>query len=442
LAERRLRALVVSYAFPPWGEVGALRVFNFCRRLPQFGVDPVVLTVREENLEVRDSSITLPSDLPVIRTGVITNPLDWYRRMRPEASASSGVRGSLGEDSSEIASFLRKNILAALHIPDRYWGWYFPALRATRELLEREKVDVLISSGPPWIPHVIARSIKRRYGIPWLADFRDPWSKLSHGNVTRPNWWNRLAEKMEAGCVRDADLVICNTQRFGDGMRDAYPALNPKKFRVLNNGYDDSASVRPVTDASASEKLLLHLGSLYGERRIDTFLLAIANLVKTGRLRSEATKVLFQGDMDAKYVAEATRLVPELVKRKVAEFRPRVPFDEARKLLWKSNLLLLFQGSHSLQLPAKFYEYLQTGIPIFAVCDAGALTDVIEATGAGVWVTAQDSDSIAEELLKALEMPRRTSEEVTQSSAAYQYSSLSRTLSEWMQEVAAEQGPQ
>jgi hypothetical protein len=93
-------------------------------------------------------------------------------------------------------------------------------------------------------------------------------------------------------------------------------------------------------------------------------------------------------------------------------------------------------------VPAKFYEYLQTGIPIFAVCDAGALTDVIEATGAGVWVTAQDSDSIAEELLKALEMPRRTSEEVTQSSAAYQYSSLSRTLSEWMQEVAAEQGPQ
>jgi hypothetical protein len=113
---------------------------------------------------------------------------------------------------------------------------------------------------------------------------------------------------------------------------------------VLNNGYDDSASVQPMTQASAPQKLLLHLGSLYGERRIDTFLLAIAQLVNTGRLRSEATKVLFQGDMDAKYIAEATRLVPELVKGNVVEFRPRVPFDEARKLLWKSTCFCYFRG--------------------------------------------------------------------------------------------------
>ena len=435
MPEHRLRALIVSYAFPPWGEVGALRILNFCRRLPEYGIDPVVLTVKEEYLDVRDASVTLPPDLSVVRTDMVTNPLDWYRKVKPAATATPNIRRPANGESPVQASGLRKNVLAALHIPDRYWGWYWPALRAADQMLRRDKFDVLFSSGPPWIPHVIARRIKHKHRIPWLADFRDPWAKLSHGNVERPGWWNRRSEKMEEDCVRDSDIVICNTQRLRDGMRQAYPAIDPEKFRFLSNGYDDSASIQAPPGEAGPQKLLLHLGSLYGERRIDTFLSAFAKLLGSGQIPPHSAKVVFQGDTDAKYIAAADSIVPELIKDKSVEFRPRVRFQEAQQLLWKSHLLLLFQGSHALQLPAKFYEYLQTGIPIFAVCDEGALSDVIVATQSGVWTPAADEARIAEKLALALRMPRRTPEEVRQSSSAYQYSSLTRTLANWMREV-------
>lgn len=430
----RLRALVVSYAFPPWGEVGGLRILNFCRRLPQYGIDPVVLTVKEECYDSRDNSVTLPPDLTVVRTGVIANPLDWYRKAKPGASSSPNGRPSKDHAPAK-PSRLRKDILAALHIPDRYWGWYWPALRAADELLRREKFDVVFSSGPPWIPHVIARQIKHRYRLPWLADFRDPWAKLSHGNAERPEWWNRLAIKMESRSVGDADLVICNTQRLQAGMQDAYSQLAPEKFRFLSNGYDDSVSVQLPRTEPAPQKLLLHLGGLYGERRIDTFLLAFAKLLGSGQVAPGSAKIIFQGDADAKYIAQANQIVPNLIADQSVEFRPRVSFRQAQQLLWKSDLLLLFQGSHALQLPAKFYEYLQTGIPIFAVCDEGALSDVIDATQSGVWVPAADEARVAEKLLTALQMPRRSPEQINRTSSAYQYSSLTQRLADWMQEL-------
>jgi len=438
LPERRLRALIVSYAFPPWGEVGALRILNFCRRLPQYGIDPVVLTVKEECLDVRDASIVLPADLRIVRTGMVTNPLDWYRKVKPGASPIPNQQRAASV-KLQPASGLRRNVLAALHIPDRYWGWYWPALRAANHLIQHEKIDVLFSSGPPWIPHLIARRIKKKHGIPWLADFRDPWAKLSHGNVARPAWWNSLSEKMEENCVRDSDIVVCNTQRLRNGMRQAYAGVKPDKFRFLSNGYDDSVSLQASSKQLGTQKLLLHLGSLYGERRIDTFLSAFAKLLRSGRISPHSAKILFQGDTDAKYISEADSMVPDLMAEKSVEFRPRVRFQEAQQLLRSSDLLLLFQGSHVLQLPAKFYEYLQTGIPIFAVCDEGALSDVIEATQSGLWAPAADEAKIAEKLTAALQMPRRTPEEVKQTSAAYEYSSLARTLADWMRELEQEQ---
>jgi glycosyltransferase involved in cell wall biosynthesis len=436
LSERRLRALVVSYAFPPWGEVGGLRILNFCRRLPQYGIDPVVLTVKEECYDSRDNSVSVPSDLTVVRTGVITNPLDWYGKVKPGAAPTPNGQRPSKDRAPAKPSRLRRDVLAALHIPDRYWGWYWPALSAAGDLLRREKFDVVFSSGPPWIPHLIARQIKHQYRIPWLADFRDPWAILSHGNVERPPWWNRLAIKMESQCVRHADLVICNTQRLQTGMQQAYSQLTPEKFRFLSNGFDDAVSVQLPRTERTAQKLLLHLGSLYGERRIDTFLLAFARLLRSARLPAGSAKIIFQGDADPKYIAQANQIVPNLIADWSVEFRPRVSFQEAKQLLWKSDLLLLFQGSHALQLPAKFYEYLQTGIPIFAVCDEGALSDVIAATQAGIWTQAADGDRVAEKLLAALRMPRRTPEEINRTSSAYQYSSLTQRLAGWMQELA------
>ena len=431
---RPFRVLVVSYAFPPFGEVGSIRVAHLCRYLPNYGVEPIVLSVQDNYYEIRDDTMEVPANVRVLRTTMVPNPLDWYGRLKRRFKSSASTAPSIQDNRAQTSSIasLRSHILALLQFPDRHWGWYLPAVRTAEMFAHEEGVDAIFSSGPPWISHVIARNLKTKLGVPWLADFRDPWASL----VPRrgPAWAHNLAERLEASCMQVSDLVLCNTDRLRQAFQRRYPELDPAKFRTLTNGYEHLAV--PIINKTSSKRLLLHLGSIYGLRRIDTFLAALSDLVSSKRLSTESFQVVLQGDMSPSVLAEAARTVPDLLKSGCVELRLRTSWAEAHNLLWQANLLLLFQGAHKLQVPAKFFEYLQTGIPILAVTEEGALTDILLETESGIWANSGNSQEIADVLLAALQLPRRCPEYMrNRFSKQYHYSGLAERLSLWIREI-------
>jgi len=432
-----LRILVVSYTFPPHAEVGSIRVGQLCRYLPEHGVDPVVLTVEEQFYEATDPNRTIPSPLKVMRTGMISR-MEWYgntmrllRHWVLSASSEADVSQIRGKGRQ---SRLRQNILALLQIPDRYWGWYLPAIRRAEQFLRQENVDAIFSSGPPWTSHLVARHLKKKFGVPWLVDFRDPWVSMVPDR-TRPRWWHKLAEHLEGSCVRLSDLVLCNTDRLRHAFQRRYSELDPARFQTLTNGFGDLPA--PPIQRQNPRRLLLHLGSIYANRRIDTFLTALAGLIHSGRLSPERLQVVFQGDIEASHLETAAKIVPDLLQSHCVEFRARVNWEQAWQLLWNSDLLLLFQGSHELQVPAKFYEYLQTGIPILAVTEEGALTDILQATESGIWVHSGDPQAIADGLLRAMQMPKCSQEGVgNRHSNRFHYRVLAEQLSCWIRKLS------
>jgi len=433
-----LRILVVSYAFPPLAEVGSIRIAQLCRYLPDYGIKPVVLTVQEKFYQTIDPTRTLDGSMRVVRTPMMSTPLDWYGSMKRLFKSSVRARDfdtNISQSTDrQVRSRMRQHILALLQIPDRDWGWYWPAIRRAEQVLRSEGADALFSSGPPWTSHLVARHLKKKFGLPWLADFRDPWASLDPA-PPGPRWRHRLMEHLEGNCIRTADLVLCNTDRMRQAFQRRYSALNTAKFRTLTNGFEDLPAPRIVP--AHPKRLLLHLGSIYANRRIDTFLKALAGLACSGRLSAESFRVIFQGDINASHLAEATKIVPDLLKSKCVEFRPRVNWEEAWQLLWQSDLLLLFQGTHELQVPAKFYEYLQTGIPILAVTEEGALTDILQATESGIWAKSDDPQAIADGLLRALQMPKHSREEISKRlSNRYHYRALAEQLSLWTRELS------
>jgi glycosyltransferase involved in cell wall biosynthesis len=414
--------------------VGSVRIAHLCRYLPNYGIEPIVLSVRDDYYEVRDDTMSVPANLRVLRTRMIPNPLDWYSRVKRYFNSSTVSAPSIQNNNARVSSVaaLRRHILALLQFPDRRWGWYLPAIRSAERFAHEEGVDAIFSSGPPWISQVIALGLKKKLGVPWLVDFRDPWASLAPGSG--PAWAHNLAKRLETDCMHLSDLVLCNTDRMNQALQQHYAELDPTKFRTLTNGYEHLAI--PVMNRTHSRRLLLHLGSIYGLRRIDTFLAAVSDLVSSRRLSPESFQVILQGDMSPSLAAESARAVPELLKNGCIEFRPRTSWTEAHALLWEADLLLLFQGSHELQVPAKFYEYLQTGIPIFAVTEEGALTDILDATESGIWARAGDWEQIASMLLQALQLPRRTPEYMrSRFSGQYHYAGLAERLSRWVQEV-------
>jgi glycosyltransferase involved in cell wall biosynthesis len=437
--DRQLRVLMVSHTFPPLAEVGTIRVTQLCRYLPDWGIEPIVLSAEERSYETQDYTRKLPPGLRVLRAPTMSTPLDWYGAARRQLGRSGPAHRPAGTGSNtEDIGILRRNFKSLLQVPDRYWGWYLPAIRMGTRLLRQEKIDAIYSSGPPWTSHLVARHLKRKFGLPWLIDFRDPWASAVPEEV-KPGWWHHLAKRMEESCIRSSDLVLGNTERLTVAFQRRYADLDAAKFRTLTNGFEDP--VIPPLRQLGSKKLLLHLGSLYAHRRIDTFLMAMADLVSSRRVAPESFETLFQGETEPSYSAEAARLVPQLMESGCIKFSPRINHEEASKLLWQADVLLLFQGSHALQVPAKFYEYLQTGIPILAVSEEGALPDVVAETEAGVWVRPGDPREIALALLRALERPAKNPDDVTQQFAGrYHYRNLARELSLWIAEVCAASG--
>lgn len=436
-----IRVLVVSYAFPPDAAVGGLRIARLCRYLPEHGVQPIVLSMQDRFYEEVDYTVSAPEQIEVVRTKSMTTPLDLYRRAKQSLKKSSKNGG--GNGSRELyadPSFVRRQILALLQFPDRYWGWYLPALREAENLLQQGKVDVIFSSGPPWISHLIARRLKVRHQLPWMADFRDPWARLLP-EKRDPGWFQGLSEFLEDRCIKSADLVVCNTERLRRAYQLQYKDLDESRFRTLTNGFEECGSNKPKGRTSV-KRAIVHLGSIYGLRRIDTFLQAIAQLTRSGKLDPESFQLVFQGDVSSDSIQQAEKNCPDLLEKGCLEFRPRIAWKDAQEVLAGADRLLLFQGNHQLQIPAKFYEYVQTGIPIFAVTEKGALSDLLDETQAGVWVSPESPDEIARRFVDFLEMPRRAPESLMlELNDRFHYRQLSSKLSDWMHTLLGREAP-
>jgi len=427
-----LKVLLITFNFPPDAEIGTRRVAAFCRYLPEFGVQPVVLTVEEHFYKVLDKTIPMPQGFRVVRTPLV-NPLYYYQRIREHFRIKPKVLSGREKVQPAVRKSrgFRHQLLTLLNTPDQYLGWYLPAIKAAEKLIHNEPIDVVLSTGPPWTPHLIARHLKKKYHIPWLADFRDPWASDPWRYQVLPQWRQRIDRRLEASCVRWADLVLSATNSIRTQFAGQYPG-SLAKFVTLTNGFDGSNVVKPRTTSQGSHRLFLHLGSLYGGRRIDTFCAALMDLTDEGLISAAETKVLFVGDNDPEIIAAAQQVAPKLLQNNCIEFRPSIPWKEARQFLDRADVLLIFQGEHRYSVPAKFYEYLQTGKPIFAIVEQGELSEMLETTGSGLWADPLDPKNIARKFVDVLHLPARPSEEVERLAKLYHFRSLTQTLVDWI----------
>jgi glycosyltransferase involved in cell wall biosynthesis len=435
--DRPLNILFVSYAYPPTNEVGAMRVARLCRYLPEFGIAPIVLSVEPRFYPNQDASLEAPSGIPVERTPVLRTPLDFYRRL--SSNARSGQPSPVVETQPRFG-FARRQILALLQMPDPYWGWYFPAIRKAGEIIKNRKISMVISSGPPWTGHLIARHLKRKFRLPWIADFRDPWLANPWRWIEElPGWRDWSDHWMESSCLNHADLVTCITEALREDFLVRYPKLPKSRFAVVTNGVDGTFPSSTLPRPRSSKVICLHLGALYRPslRRIDTFCQALVDLARDGKLRAENFQVIFVGSESPASELTAQRIAPELIQNHCIEFRPRVTRRESDVLLECADILLIFQGNHRISLPSKFFDYLGTGKPMLAIVEKGALSDMVEKTGSGAWVAPGDSKAIAQKVLEILQFPTKTAEEVRPVLAQFHFRKLASQFADLARGVAS-----
>lgn len=441
--------LIASY-FPPGTSSGTMRTVKFAKYLPEFGWNPQVLTMSPEAYNPKRFDFSLVSgldpQLKVHRTAV------WmpdralarlYKRIRnfggsPAITGNDGA-GKAGAQQARKRRWLVSDFLDWMHFPDDYGGWLIPGILEGRKLLRREHVDVLYSTAPSPVAHLIAMGLKRITGLPWIADFRDPWEVLFPEciYVEGENRMKRVAE-IAVGelAVGAADLVIANTDLACEAFQKRFPRLPTEKFVTLPNGFDpvDFEDAQP-TESEGAKLTVTYAGTFFADLRTpDETLQAVNELVQEGRINPARFALKFVGCGPV-----SAPQTPTL------EIIPRVAYLDSLRIMGQSDVLLLLQQSekYRLQIPAKTYEYMAVRKWILALAPDGSTAELVRRMPNGVVVAPGRKEDLKSALSKFYRMfLEKKLYPVPQDEAlarAFTRREQTRTLGNWLRQVGKRQ---
>ncbi len=382
---RHKKILIVTYYFPPSGGAGVQRCLKFVKYLPEFGWQPVVLTVKDADYPAYDESLLseVPENVPVYRTKIF-EPYQLYRRLTGKKAGEAMDIATLSRDSSQqrkwserLAEFIR----STLFIPDARIGWKPYAVREGLEIIHKEKIDVILSSAPPYTCHLIGRALKLKTGLPWICDFRDSWvGWLSAAKRTGIPKWIELHQ--EHSVLRDADRILTVSPGVQEDLSGRHTKLLDQRWLQLPNGYDshDFEGIEPYPNNNKLK--ITYTGSLYGNRNPANLLNALIELIREDERWNRYLRLKFVGRVAQPILEQFNQ--PEI--NGLIEYLPYVPHQESVRQLLSTDLALLIIDDAPANkgiLTGKLYEYLGSRKPILALAPPGNAVDLIRELNAG-----------------------------------------------------------
>ena len=409
---------MASYYFPPDAAVGALRLAKFVRALPEFGWDPVVITVRDEYRDQGFDHEQLEGlgGIPIIRTRefprvsqrVRTVLAAGLRRRRGHAAAGSAeapaspIRSAAAHHHVEpvLTRVKRWIISLAVLLPDDKKHWAFRAALTALGLIRRRKIECVLTSGPPFSTHVIGLLAKTVSRVRWVADFRDPWVDMLDERFphTRSTASDFIERRMEALVARAADTVVVTTPRMLEALRARYSTLPPDRFMCIPNSIDTEKFAAPA-DPKPEPLTITYAGTLYFDRTPEPLFQAIGALIASGRIAAGDIKIQLVGRCGTINGVDTGRVVRQYGLESVVDVLSPVPYLEAIRMMRRSHLLLVLAPErHRLVVPAKIYDYLGSGSRLLAIAERGATADLMAETASGRCFSETDVSSLADYL--------------------------------------------
>jgi glycosyltransferase involved in cell wall biosynthesis len=375
-----VKALVVSFYFPPAGGGGVQRPLKLAQYLPALGVETHVLAPDDPRWVHRDDALRLPTQA-------------WVHRSR-YLGPSGGKPAEILERTAGVERAVAQARLLGrrLLVPDENVGWNVTAIPAAIRLVREHGIDWVITTSPPGSVHLVGAAVARATGARWLADIRD--SLVAHPHRRADTAATKAKERLRTSIARlvasRADAITC----VSEAIAEETLALNPRgPVRAIANGsdFDDVAGLEyhPL-----ARMRLTHAGSFFGRRDPRPFLQALHD---TGL----DVVARFLGDFRSsdREWAEGLGLGDRL------ELIPYVPRAESLAMQRDSEALLLLipdaGGRGRGVLSGKVFEYLAVGRPILAaVPPDGAAAELIREVGAGPVVAPDDVQGIGRALVE------------------------------------------
>ena len=393
------RVLIITYYWPPAGGAGVQRPLKFSKYLPEFGWEPVVFTAEDPHYPMEDASLLaqVPEDLQIVRCP-IWEPYDLYRKLLGYKKDEKVQAGFIEEREQNnklvgIAKWVRGN----LFIPDARKYWIKPATKKLLAFLKEHPVDAIFSTGPPHSVHLIAEAVKKKTGIPWVADFRDPWTNIDfYDQLKLSKWADKQHHEQEHRVLTVADEVATVSWQWAKELG----AISGKPVHVITNGYDH-ADFEFDQSTLDSKFTISHVGTATKDRNPHALwrvLIKLSNELP-GFKRDLLIRFIGKTDYSLFRSIEAAGLGEQL------ERIDHLPYTEAIRCAAKSQLLLLLVNDalNSVgRIPLKVFEYLPCRRPVLGIGLAeGDAARIIHDMSAGKVFNFEDETGIEQFLRSA-----------------------------------------
>lgn len=393
------RVLIISYYWPPTGGSGVQRWVKFAKYLPSEGWQPVIYTPDNPEQLAVDHSLEaeIPAEAEVIKTH-ITEPYELYKKfLRKSGHSAEAVE--VNPVNAQNKSFLQKVAMwvrGNLFRPDPRCLWIGPSVRFLKKYLEEHPVDLIVSTGPPQSMHLIGRRLALETGLPWIADFRDPWTKIfyfKHLSMTRAT--ERWHRKMEKKVLDDASVVVAVSPL----VQQEFQAMTQTPVELITNGFDtcDFPSERHVEADGGPDKdfVITHTGLFAADGNPTVLWKVLADKCASDAEFAKLLKIKLVGKTDRQIPdsVESAGLGANLIDM---GYQPHAEAIEQQR---RASLLILplrKEPEYKAVLPGKLFEYLASWRPVLGIGQPdGAMSMILNSTKTGVVLDWNDEASVS-----------------------------------------------
>jgi glycosyltransferase involved in cell wall biosynthesis len=386
------KVLIITYYWPPSGGSPVLRWLKFAKYLHEFGWRVTIYT--PENPEPQAIDKTLLAEIPERASVIkkkIREPYALFKRLLGKPKGRNLATAFISDTNkrsllNEFIIWIRGNFF----IPDARKLWIKPSVQFLTDLLNKNPHDVVVSTGPPHSMHLIAFGLKKRTGIPWLADFRDPWTNIDYYSQLK---LTKLADKkhhrLETQVLQNADEIVT----VSPTMKEEFSKITKKPIRTIYNGFDNIPE-QDLIEYTGNNFIILHVGSMPETRNPQLLWKVLGKLTEEDTKLKEQLRIELIGNVDYS-------VLQSIKEHGLTDFLvnlDHMPNTEViRRMAQASLLLLVINNTPNAKgiLTNKFFEYLSVKRPIIGIGPTeGDAAKIFEDTGSGCMLDYLDEKGI------------------------------------------------
>ncbi|WBV58315.1 glycosyl transferase family 1 [Chryseobacterium daecheongense] len=434
------KILIITYYWPPAGGPGVQRWLKFAKYLPDFGWKPIIYTPENPSYPLLDESLLkeVPRDLKIVKT-TIWEPYQLAEKLNKSNKKFKAGQFDVGKNQSwksKLSIWVRGNFF----IPDARVFWVKPSVKFLEHYIKENKIDFIVTSGPPHSLHLIGLQLKKKFStLKWIADFRDPWTEISyykHLKLTKRS--DQKHRKLESEVFRNADITLATSYTDAENFRK-----KGANAVCITNGFDESDAVsveqnleipqsqNTKTEDNQTHFTLSYIGVLEQLRNPENLWTVLDHLIETDSSFAQHFILKFAGRIDDRILETLNN---SSLKKHIHDLG-YLSHEKAIEEMKSSDMLLItnFPNESSKGIiPGKIFEYLATGKQIISFGPADAdVSKILDDTNAGKHFSYQDLDNIKDFILEKYKLWKKGNLlENTQNIEQFSRRNLAKNLSE------------